>query len=229
MTDPLLILINALPGIITAVFLFLGVRLAENTKRRGIDVDREKAVTVAHIEAESVSAKHLMEFLTDANIRHQADLDKLLEAREQLHLKSSEIAALNLKVQALESRPAPARCPHTTWPQFSLWQRYGIAAYRCDANGWCIEANIKLCELWGVSEGELLGGGWSAAILSAEERVSAWENWVATNKNDLPYQDTYKIRNVRTGAECLIETSAGAIYDEHGAKTGYIGIVRKVN
>lgn len=70
----------------------------------------------------------------------------------------------------------------------------GLAQYVCRPSGECIYASRPLCKIFNLSEAEMLGYGWTLAIVDAD-RNDAYENWVECVKNKKPYTDTYRVNS----------------------------------
>lgn len=67
--------------------------------------------------------------------------------------------------------------------------------YECDADGRCTRANPALCELFGLSEAEMIGSdgnGWLQGVgRSQQEKMQAFHNWQASVRENVPYKDEY--------------------------------------
>ena len=83
-----------------------------------------------------------------------------------------------------------------------------VAMYECDKEGRFILANTALCELFGLSEQEILGNGWLSAI-APEDRQACWENYQNCIKSDIchfylfPLLDFSLLFSTCIGAHCL--------------------------
>jgi PAS domain-containing protein len=104
------------------------------------------------------------------------------------------------------------------------------AYYRCAADGRCYEVSQPLCELFGLTEKEMLsndGAGWVSVI---EHPSEAWQNWVVSVSNNLPYEDEYTLinRDVRPYGRTLVRTRAWPVRGVDGKVLSFYGIVNRV-
>ncbi len=69
--------------------------------------------------------------------------------------------------------------------------------YECDPSGRRTRANPALCELFGLSETEMIGddgNGWLQVVgRSQSEKMQVFHNWQASVKENVPYKDEYWI------------------------------------
>lgn len=67
--------------------------------------------------------------------------------------------------------------------------------YECSPDGKCTRANPALCELFGLSESEMIGDdgkGWLKAVgRTYAEKMSVAHNWASSVKEGVPYNDEY--------------------------------------
>lgn len=70
-----------------------------------------------------------------------------------------------------------------------------IGVYEFDPSGRCTRANPALCELFGLSETEMIGGdgnGWLRVVgRNQAEKMQAFHNWQASVRENVPYKDDY--------------------------------------
>ena len=100
--------------------------------------------------------------------------------------------------------------------------------YECspDDGGGCIFANEHLCDLFGLSEEDMLGNGWIEGI-EPEERERVYTIWTSAVEKKIPYECSYTIRNVKTGKRFNATTRALPLH--HDEKLiGYLGIFSKI-
>jgi PAS domain S-box-containing protein len=65
----------------------------------------------------------------------------------------------------------------------------------CDSEGYCTEANMALCELFGATQEQMMGSGWSNFIVAAD-RERAWAEWITGVKTgSVDIVGFYKIRH----------------------------------
>lgn len=69
--------------------------------------------------------------------------------------------------------------------------------YECSPDGKCTRANPALCELFGLSESEMIGGdgnGWLRAVgRNQSEKMAVFHNWSESVRESVPYKDEYWI------------------------------------
>lgn len=98
--------------------------------------------------------------------------------------------------------------------------------YECSPDGECTFANEKLCDLFGLSEVDMMGNGWLDGILP-EERERVHSIWIAAVKNLIPYECSYTVRNLKNGKRYNAVTRALPLHNE-GELIGYLGILSKI-
>lgn len=105
------------------------------------------------------------------------------------------------------------------------WQLSDFGVYETAADGSCTFANPALCDLFGLSETEMLGNGWLRAVgRNQTERQKIWQDWQDSVHQDIPYRAEYwiKPRNGKeisycvTYAEALRSPVTGKILIFHG-------------
>lgn len=96
--------------------------------------------------------------------------------------------------------------------------------YECDKEGKFILANTALCELFGLSEQEILNNGWLAAI-SPEDRHTCWENYQHSIKSDIPFEWVYTVVNYKTHERIRCKTEMTVLRDAKGKPVIYQGYV----
>jgi PAS domain S-box-containing protein len=80
--------------------------------------------------------------------------------------------------------------------------------FEADPDGHCTFANVALCNLFGLSQEEMLGRGWLSALDGSEARERAWDTWDSCVSKHIPYLDRYQIRNARTGERIWVRAHA---------------------
>lgn len=100
------------------------------------------------------------------------------------------------------------------------------AIFICNEDGACVYANETLCELFGASESDMEGYGWSNFI-KHDERERAKKEWKSGIENDKNITSGYTIVNGRTGQ--LIEcTYTAIVHRVNGRIITILGVVKKV-
>lgn len=87
-----------------------------------------------------------------------------------------------------------------------------VPTYETTADGACIRANHRLCQLFGLGQKEMFGFGWMSAVTPADrERVNeAWQTAVAM---ECAYEDEYTVVNQVTHKPVKCRTMATPIKD----------------
>lgn len=140
----------------------------------------------------------------------------------QKHLSSNggsslidQVSLIKEKIELMDLR----------WKLITSKSEVGI--YECNAAGECVSANEKVCEIFGMSEQEMLGRGWLKAICSDKSQV--WHAWVSAVKENLPYEAEYNVRNQKTDKIVHVKTSAICHMSISGKVLGYYGTLEVVN
>ena len=89
-----------------------------------------------------------------------------------------------------------------------------IAYYECEADGSCSFANQQLCDLFGLSEQQILGNGWYKAIAD-DERSRVKDNWDNARLQRLPYDQNYDVINQRTKERYLCRATGYTCYNNN--------------
>lgn len=95
-------------------------------------------------------------------------------------------------------------------------------AYECDAQGLCTWVNNALCELYGLTEEQMLGNGWLAAV-DESERAEVWNQWHENIKLDIPHESKYTIYNRKTRETFKVRTTAITHRTNDGKVLAYYG------
>lgn len=98
--------------------------------------------------------------------------------------------------------------------------------YECEPSGECIFANEHLCDIFGLSEADMLGNGWIEGI-TPNERERVYTIWKSAVEKKIPYECSYTIRNVKTGKKYDATTRALPLRKEDHL-IGYLGIFSKI-
>lgn len=103
------------------------------------------------------------------------------------------------------------------------------ALFNCDKMGDCTFSNKALCELFGMHYTEMSGKGWLKAIGETQhEREDAYNAWISSIRNQLPYEYQYTVVNQKTGAKIKCIAKAEAMRNKSGEVMYYIGTVNKM-
>jgi PAS domain-containing protein len=107
------------------------------------------------------------------------------------------------------------------------WANTEAPMFECDEAGKCIWVNKPLMLLFGMDYNEMLGSGWLAGV-AAEDRAGVWQNWSRAVEEEIPYEQTYRVRNVRTRNEttCIVTTHACYI---NGKPVRHFGVLKVVS
>lgn len=100
-----------------------------------------------------------------------------------------------------------------------------LAMYVCDSSGGCISANRTLCDLFGMSEQNMLGSGWMQAI-EPEERINCDIAWKSSIQRRIPYAHQYHVK-LKTGERKLIYTEASEVVSGQDILC-YIGFCKEI-
>lgn len=109
--------------------------------------------------------------------------------------------------------------------QRAVLDRDPVPVYECDPEGRCTYANIALCELFGLSEKDMLGFGWLES-LHPDERIRVHGLWTECVRKRIPYECRYDVRDPGTHAVVPARTVAHPMLSKTGDLLGYHGTVR---
>jgi PAS domain S-box-containing protein len=162
--------------------------------------------------------------------------DKIAEVLELLRALSHRVAKLDDVVQVQlkpNGRPICEKVDETHrgylinngWRQLDF-DHSDIAQYQCNPLGQCVAVNSALCDLFGMSDKQMLVFGWLDAIDGAEERQRVRDNWQDSNEHDTPHSDTYNVENKKTGEKFICSSETLVIKDKRGP-IWYVGTVRR--
>ena len=93
--------------------------------------------------------------------------------------------------------------------------------YLTDAEGKCIYANDKWCEMAGLTAEEALGDGWAKGLYS-EDREHIAELWQQMIRNNSHWGTEYRFQN-QEGKIIWVYGYAAAINNKNGDTIGYVG------
>lgn len=103
-----------------------------------------------------------------------------------------------------------------------------VGEFQTDEFGLCMYANSTLCDMYGLTESQMIGNGWLRAVV-AEERQSVYDKWMGAVRNDFPYECRYRVRCcAEGGGETFeVQATAVAIRDSSGKIIRFYGSVEK--
>jgi PAS domain S-box-containing protein len=102
-----------------------------------------------------------------------------------------------------------------------------IGAYECNEKGEWIWVNKALCDMFGLSNEQMIGQGWLRAVCE-EDRNDIWTTWLDTIRLNIPYEVTYNICNLKTNQTFTCRSTAIVHRDGSGNVVGYYGILVKI-
>lgn len=148
--------------------------------------------------------------------------DQLVQTRKNIELAVAEIPKmgeqLTRSLDALTQQIAIIRYRQNTADRHNE-----ICTFFCEPDGKCQEVSQALCNLFGLSEDEMLGFGWAKPIEDNPKHIAVWK---AAVDNDYPYADEYIINNVTTRRRFRCQVAADIIRNTRGEALGYCGCVK---
>ncbi len=102
-----------------------------------------------------------------------------------------------------------------------------VGIYECNAAGECVSANAAACDIFGMTEQEMLGRGWLKAIQSDKSQI--WHAWIGAVKENLPYEAEYNVKNQKTDNIVHVKSSAICHMSTSGKILGYYGTLEIIN
>jgi len=108
------------------------------------------------------------------------------------------------------------------------WQLSDVGVYECAPDGSCTFANHALCMLFGLSESEMKGNGWLNAVgRNQTERMTIWQIWQDSVKNNVPYKAEYWVVPADSGEAVYCVTYAKALRSpDTGQVLKFHGVVK---
>ncbi|GFO68916.1 hypothetical protein GMLC_24950 [Geomonas limicola] len=175
--------------------------------------------------------------ITNAVIQH-IDITSRRESEEKLQRANQELESrvlertreLTLANQALrhevaERALAEAELRLSEQRFRTLCAAAPIGIYMSDDQGRCVYANPRLQELTGLSAGQLMGSGWSAA-LHPEDRESTTQKWLEISGQGGTFQ--HECRFQRGGTTIWVRALAQPFRAKDGGIAGYVGVVEDI-
>jgi PAS domain S-box-containing protein len=98
-----------------------------------------------------------------------------------------------------------------------------VGIFRADLNGNVTYANPRTSDIWGMTEGELLGLGWTSRVHPDDLGVLV-EGWVAASNADQNYSLEYRLL-FPDGSLRWIHGRSAVVHDKDGRSTGTVGTV----
>jgi PAS domain S-box-containing protein len=97
------------------------------------------------------------------------------------------------------------------------------AVWQCDSYGNCTKASPALCEMFGMTEAEMLGFGWMLAIDTQEERSHVSDEWKKAVETRIPWAQSYCIRAKNRVGRIMIESRSYPHFGDDGKATWFYG------
>lgn len=91
-----------------------------------------------------------------------------------------------------------------------LHKHLQFGVYICAPEGGCIQANAYLCHLFGMDHRDMVsdnGYGWLRAVHEMD-RLRVHSAWKYSVQNSVPYQQKYRVQNVKSGEMFWVDTEA---------------------
>ena len=98
-----------------------------------------------------------------------------------------------------------------------------IGIYATDLHGACTYANATWQKIFGMTEAQSLGTGWTAS-LHPEDRSNVFAQWQACAESGETFDMAFRIHQPG-GALRIVHSTARQTLDAHGIPTGYVGAV----
>lgn len=101
-----------------------------------------------------------------------------------------------------------------------------VGIYQNDAEGNCVYANEKCCELCGAEVDQLLGKNW-AVYLHPEDKRRITSKWQSCVRRQVPFHAEYRFRHKDRGTVWVLGQAVPE-YDETGEFAGFIGSITDI-
>ncbi|TAH13369.1 MAG: PAS domain S-box protein [Curvibacter sp.] len=129
-------------------------------------------------------------------------------------------------VLALESRHLAAQSAHSEARFRALSEASPLGIYATDANGACTYTNAKWQAIYGLSETQSLGMGWTAA-LHPEDKAAVFAHWQACADSGETFAMDFRIHQPGRALRMVHSTGSQTV-DEQGVRTGHVGAVEDI-
>jgi len=140
------------------------------------------------------------------------------QAKEHRESTSAEFAALRLELRKIGTIAAFSH--HNDWLAF---ENDTTPRFECDpVDGKCRKVNAALAQLFGMKKEDMLGFGWSAAIVSSEQ-INVVNAWMEAMKLRTTYRKRYPIEAY--GKTLTVEAHGTIICGLDGEPISVLGTV----
>ncbi len=102
-----------------------------------------------------------------------------------------------------------------------------VGAFERDTNGDTTWVNKAICEMFGLTEEEMMGNGWLSGV-AEKERADVWRKWIDHIENNIPYEDEFTVRNHKTGERFRVRVVASTHRTNDHKILGYYGTIVRV-
>ncbi|MEC5218931.1 diguanylate cyclase (GGDEF)-like protein/PAS domain S-box-containing protein [Actimicrobium sp. GrIS 1.19] len=126
-------------------------------------------------------------------------------------------------VLAMESRHITIQRADSEARFRALSEASPLGIYATDVKGACVYTNAKWQAIYGLSEAQSLGTGWTAAV-HPEDKAAVFAEWQACADSGQPFAMDFRLGQTG-GSLRVIHSTARQTVDEHGVCTGYVGTV----
>lgn len=109
-----------------------------------------------------------------------------------------------------------------------IWEMMESAVFECDHDGQCVWASDRLCRLFGLDRGEMVGNGWLQAI-EETDRLRVWGEWTKTTQQGVPFSCTYTVVNQETGEVVRCRAFTVTTHNEKHLPIAYFGVVKPLD
>ena len=139
---------------------------------------------------------------------------------------SANTGALNL--QSIRLKDIETSLSYIKQRRAAELEEAGVCWFECNPDGKTIAVSQPLCDLFGMTEDQMLkdGTGWLLAIEG--HNGPQWAAWMASVKDRIPYRDRYTIHNRRNGQRIVVESTATRFEDNKGNTILFYGKVKCV-
>lgn len=96
------------------------------------------------------------------------------------------------------------------------------AMFFCNEAGECTEANLALCQMFGATEDQMIGFGWSQFIIT-EDRKRAVKEWEEAFETDIDIKRNYRIKHGYSGKIIKVNYRAIIMRDKKGQVIQVLG------
>nr|WP_315491186.1 PAS domain S-box protein [uncultured Rhodoferax sp.] len=129
-------------------------------------------------------------------------------------------------VLTMESRHITIDQAHSEARFRAMSEASPLGIYVTDANGACVYTNAKWQAIYGLSEAQSLGTGWTAAI-HPEDKAAVFAQWQVCAESGQPFAMDFRLHHPG-GSLRLVHSTARQTLDDHGVRTGYVGAVEDI-